>query len=223
MVDHGTTSNRDLGWYIQFQTDVLSQLPRPGQISEEIARGWHDNREALKNTLRKSLLPPTKAVADSLLELVGTVTVPTSEKFVVVDHFKVDISANAEVKIGYLSDCFKSLFFGKIEEPSGITKLRCQRLRRNSLDKLILDELGDTAEMTLSGVWELLKLQPNGENGVLFASGRTNIFYVCDVNGELKVVSMHREVSEGCWYVFASWIEGQSGCHAGNQVFSRNS
>jgi hypothetical protein len=60
MSDHGTVSNEMPGWYIQLQTDVLLQLPRPGEISEKIALGWHDNRGAMKKALREALLPPGK-------------------------------------------------------------------------------------------------------------------------------------------------------------------
>jgi hypothetical protein len=223
MADHGTTSNRDLGWYIQFQTDVLSQLPRPGQISEETVWGWHKNREALKRALGKFLLPPTKAVTDSLLELVGTVTVPASKKFVVIDHFRVSVgaSANAEVKISWLGGDFRFLFLNKTEEPSGETKLLYQRLCKESLDQPILDELGDLAQVSLSAVWELLKLQSHGQGGVLLTNGRANIFYVRDINGTLRSVSVWWSTDYGYWNVGAFSVKCRDGWHSDERVFSR--
>jgi hypothetical protein len=55
---HGTISTPAFpGWYVQFQADVLLQLPRPTEITEELASGWHDHREGMKKTLRKAFVP----------------------------------------------------------------------------------------------------------------------------------------------------------------------
>lgn len=48
------------GWYIEFQTAVLRQLPRPGQIDKSIAQGWTDNQKSLRDNLSECLVPPPK-------------------------------------------------------------------------------------------------------------------------------------------------------------------
>lgn len=58
MSHHGTLSNEFPGWYIQFQADVLLQLPRPDALSKDVADGWHNNRGAMKKALRQTLCPP---------------------------------------------------------------------------------------------------------------------------------------------------------------------
>jgi hypothetical protein len=58
MPNHGTISNEFPGWYVQFQADILLQLPRPDEISEDVASGWHSNRGAMKQVLRTALCPP---------------------------------------------------------------------------------------------------------------------------------------------------------------------
>ena len=45
------------GWYIEFQANVLGQLPRPGQINKAIAEGWNNNQNAMKKVLADALLP----------------------------------------------------------------------------------------------------------------------------------------------------------------------
>ena len=91
----------------------------------------------LKKFLRKE-----KCWTDTLLEFIGTVIVPaTTEKFIVRDHFIVDTSEKAKVKISGLGTKFRENFLGKIEEPIGRTKLHCNKLRRSSDDELILAEL----------------------------------------------------------------------------------
>ncbi len=46
------------GWYINFQAAVIKQLPRPGEIEQEIAEGWEGNQNGLKKVLAEGLLPP---------------------------------------------------------------------------------------------------------------------------------------------------------------------
>lgn len=58
MPRHGTPSAIP-GWYIKFQTSVLESLPRPGEISEDVATGWNDNRGALAKSFRELLAPPS--------------------------------------------------------------------------------------------------------------------------------------------------------------------
>lgn len=73
------------GWYITFQTDVLSQLPRPGQIDYETASGWHGNREALNGTLHAALCPPSAARTTPRtdgLPKVGTLLEPINHAWV---------------------------------------------------------------------------------------------------------------------------------------------
>lgn len=164
-----------------------------------------------------------KAVAEKLLKFVGAVMVSATEVFVVADHFTVNTSAMAEVKIGYLGDNFKKWFLGKTEEPNNQTELTYATLSRASVDKPILDELGNTVETTISMVWELLKLQPNGEGGVLLTNGYANIFYVRDTNNTLRAVNASWHVDDGGWYVRASSVGYPYEWRAGYRVFSRNS
>jgi hypothetical protein len=166
----------------------------------------------------------TKVVVNKLLEFVGTVSVSAAEKFVTADHFKIDTSASAEVKIGCLGHEFHSWFLGKTEEPSDETELQYQRLCRRSLDQPILDELGNAAETTLSMIWELLKLQPNGESGSPLTNANANIFYVRDANGVLRAVSVYWHHGCGGWGVDAFSIEYPFGWgwHSDIRVFSRN-
>ena len=45
------------GWYVEFQANVLRQLPRTGEIDSTTAEGWNRNQKALKNVLAGALLP----------------------------------------------------------------------------------------------------------------------------------------------------------------------
>jgi hypothetical protein len=62
MSKHGTISSGFPGWYIQFQTDVLLQLPRPNELSKSVADKLHSDRGLMKKALRAALNLPTSKV-----------------------------------------------------------------------------------------------------------------------------------------------------------------
>ncbi|MBU4284977.1 hypothetical protein KKF60_00610 [Patescibacteria group bacterium] len=70
------------GWYVEFRSSVLRQLPRPGDglqnIDQITAGGWVKNQAALKNVLAQTLIPP-KSVSPEKFGLfidLGIITVP---------------------------------------------------------------------------------------------------------------------------------------------------
>ena len=69
-------------------------------------------------------------MAETLLELISTVTMPARlEKFVAKNHFIVDTSRKAKVKIDYLGDNFRNNFLNKIEEAISEIEFRYQKLK----------------------------------------------------------------------------------------------
>jgi hypothetical protein len=67
MPKHGTISTDFPGWYVQFQTDVLLQLPRPNELSECVADRLHNSRGLMKKALRTALCPSaTKSGAKTI-------------------------------------------------------------------------------------------------------------------------------------------------------------
>ena len=159
-----------------------------------------------------------------LLELVGLVPIlATTERFVAKDRFVLDKSDSAKVKISYLGDNLKAWLLDKVEEPFGGSTLCTFKLRESSLDGPIIAELGGEAkaETTLSEIHTLMAKQPNGEQGKLLINGYANIFYVRDITGVLRAVSVYW-YGDG-WDVYADSISGPSRWDDGFQVFSRNS
>ncbi len=158
-----------------------------------------------------------------LLELVGTVKVNISKKFILGKY----LSDNpGKIKFYYLSDNFKEWFLsgnGKIEDPVGEQELCYAKLTKASVDGPIIEELGGEAkaETTLSEVHALLEKQSKGQEGALLTSGYTNIFYVRDTAGVLRAVDV-RWFADG-WLVRARSVGRPDGWDAGDRVFSRNS
>ena len=136
-------------------------------------------------------------VKSGLLEVVTTISLPPTPKFVAIDNFKVNTARRAPVKISYLSDNFTTRFLageGKTEEPADAVELTVRKLLKNSLDKPITDELGDKTETTLAQFYEALRLQRGGKRGALLNDGWWSIFYIRDAEGTL-------------WAVFARWYD----------------
>lgn len=165
-----------------------------------------------------------KIVITKIIEIVHRgIEIPALlEKFEVAKHFIQDISEKAEVKISYLGGNFKSDFLNQVIEPHEARKLDAGKLTENSRDDRILAELGsDKCETTLDAVRVLLKKQSKGEDGVLLTNGYANIFYVRNVSGVLRAVSVFWH-GDG-WYVYSGSVGFPRVWYEGSLVFSRNS
>lgn len=158
----------------------------------------------------------------AILEHIGTVDVPGSpEPFVVGEHFRLDLSSKAPVKISYIGDNFKTWFGGTTEKPKAPTALRYGKLLQPSKDTPIIAELGgeEKSETTLAEMFYLMGLQGKGEVGVLLNNGSANIFYVRDRSGALRTVRVFWD-GDG-WNVFAIPVGDPYGWRGGSHVFSR--
>ena len=171
---------------------------------------------AFKKFLRKE--NPWEAVVSALLDFIGTVKILSTGKFIVGDNFTID---SKKVKIAWIQDNFRNNFSSKVEKAQAETTLNISKLKKNSLDALIITELGSATETTLANIWELLKKQPKGESGKLLTNSYANIFYVRDVKGVLWAVDV-RWFGDG-WYVFADSVADPDRWFGDSRVFSRNS
>ncbi len=178
----------------------------------------------------------TRRTNPRLLQSIGTVTIPaTEDPFVVREKFGVH--ADSEVRI-IMGTNFESWLSEKVEEPIAEARLRYADLIEPSTDDLILAELGERAETTLSQLYALLERQPRGQEGVLltdmlgpakpvpflkdlvsFRLGGPNVFYIRDINGELRVVHVQWFTNNWIVDVFPS----PNTWHNEPRVFSRDS
>ncbi len=173
--------------------------------------------ESVASILQQILEEPAKQVS-ALLEFVTTIELPAVDTFVAREKFREDKETDG-VKIWSLGSNFTNHFLGKTETVVAKATLRIQKLRKSSLDKPILTELGDTAETTLAHFWELLKKQGHGEEGDLVINGYANIAYIRDTKGTLWAV-LARWIAGYGWRVFANSVGNPFGWDAGVQVIS---
>ena len=167
---------------------------------------------------------PTWQDAPGLLMLTGTVVIPVVPPFSVVDRFVVGIQDG--VVIGYVGDNFKRMFGNHAEPETPDTTLRIHQLMKLAKDPAIIAELGgeQTAETTLGQMWEMLKIQGEGQDGRLLNNGYVNIFYVrSQVDNQLWAVLCFWRSGRRYWVVSARPVSAPLGWIAGGRVFSRDS
>jgi len=159
-------------------------------------------------------------VASSLLAFVGTVDFTPIGKFLVRDHFKVDTSDTAVVKISRLGDSFKARFLDHGHFGIGESSLYYYDLRKDSTYIPIATELGGMMHITtrLGQIYALMARQSSGRSGVLLTNGYGNIFYTYDVNEALRAVCVGWN-GDG-WSVVDYSIWGQCEVVGTSRVFS---
>lgn len=156
---------------------------------------------------------------EPLLELVGTVKMPAVKKFVARKKFCAGETTDG-VPIAWLGDNFKNNFLGKTEENVPAAELKNQRLRKGSLDKPILAELGGekAAKIFLANFWEILREKTrNGETGWMFGY----ILADEDDDDTLWAVDAARFSAGDGWAVRAYSVESPLEWSAGVEVVSR--
>ena len=192
--------------------DVLKAIDKKG---EKITKHLRLVLNAIMTGQDLALI--TKDSKPVLLEPVSSSNVPAIKEFVAKEHFKLGESAG--VKISYLGDNFNDHFLKKREENITEVMLKSFKLTQASLSPPIITALGDNHETYLAQLWELLKLQPQGETGILLTNGYVNIFYIRDADGILWAVYVNW--FGGGWHVRADSVEDPYWWRAGSQVFGR--
>lgn len=171
--------------------------------------------EAAKSFLRR----PFEVAGTKNLDYIGTTFIPaTTEKFVAKGKF-------SKVTIFYGTwDNFTKSFLvgdGKTEEPLEGRALHYGNIIKSSHHGLIIEELGGEtkAETTLTDLYELLKKQSKGEEGVLLNNGYVNIFYIRTADGDLRAVYVYWDDCD--WVVTAASIKHTRIWSLGCRVFSK--
>lgn len=131
----------------------------------------------------------------------GAFKVAGAEKFVAKEHFKVDTSSKAKVKISVFNKEFRSDLLKVTDSGTADVNLKIYKVREQVENPWIIVELGCHYYVFISHLWNAISLQPHGEKGRLLTDGSVNLFFVCNGHGLMWAVNV-------CWY------EGGWGIHA---------
>jgi hypothetical protein len=196
---------------------------RNGWVAGDIK--WLSSGDNLEKVLkvRRGISRIVKTEISSLFLPITVAVSATTVPFVARKYFVVNTAENAPVKISYLSEDFIKWFLEKKETPFEGSTLRYVDLSHNSLDSLIIRELGGErkAEITLTEIFALIQAQSNMKEGPLFTGFHSNNFYVKDVDDVLRRIYLLQ--GKDGWRVFAegtSSLPGEVG--VGDRIFSRD-
>jgi hypothetical protein len=216
MCNHGTLSSEAPGWYVQFQADILLQLPRPNEITAQVADGWHDNRGSLKKTLRVALCPP-EAIATAPREFATWKTVKLGTHKSVKDLSKA--LTDGGFRIGdYAAQIFKKTAIAEIEThielvlvtvaELGFTKATRRdaiydRAKELGLD-LVPAEVGPQLRLQYTdqplNEWMVMAMEPIADS-----DGRLRVFFV-EHDDDGQWLHALYGYPDGMWYPDDRWV-----------------
>lgn len=146
-----------------------------------------------------------------LISKIGEVSFPGLSNLVASDKFVIDISDDAAVKISYLGKNFPIWFTSKVESTIAPSTIEYYDLVKGANNIEIIGALGgaDKAETSLSEMYYLMSLQPNGKEGALLHKGNNiahdgqnvNFFFIRDISGQFCTIRL-------------VWQDGGWGIHA---------
>jgi hypothetical protein len=154
-----------------------------------------------------------------ILKKLTTVEMPAIKKFVAKDHF---VKGNKMVDFDYINDNFKDNFIDVVEKDIPQATLAVSTLQEYTRGKEIMDELGEQKTILLAHLWELLKKQPKGEDGVLLTNGYANIFYIKGKKGKFWAVACYWYSGLHSWDLCAFPVARQDEWGEGRRTISQD-
>ncbi len=114
-----------------------------------------------------------------------------AKKFTVKDNFVLNDDPKAGLKLLRTCSSFKDWFDEQVLPARGEYFVKSVILQKPLLDREILSGLEYRHETDLAAVFHLLNAQFDGRKGTLQVGGKPNNFYIKDVDGVLRVVSVY--------------------------------
>jgi hypothetical protein len=156
------------------------------------------------------------------LEVKTTLKVPARERFVAREHFKIDTSEKAAVRIFDIDEEFERFLLGLVEEKVPRAKLTAYKILQRMLHPGIVAQFHDRVHtVALAHVWYALTLQHDGRQGVLAVDGHENVIYVNDVQGIRRPVILSFEEGLNGWDICSEPFRSEDPRSAGHQVIAR--
>ncbi len=121
---------------------------------------------------------PGKAILERLSL---TIAIPAVKDFVVREHFVVDISSKAKLKISYLGENFRKICLPMVEKDEVAAEiLTANRILEQSFDHVIIAFLGDEPKVgiSLGQFFTAFAQQPNGAYHPIPTNGDALIGYI---------------------------------------------
>lgn len=167
------------------------------------------------------LLTQTQEKINVLSDIVCTAFIePDIEPFIARDHFIIGDKPSGELKIAFLSQDFRNLFVPKVEGPFMGKNLCGYKIVSNAIVASKLSNFNNPQSIviTLREAFIMLRRQWDGGEGDLLVDGRANIFYIRDINSEVRPVFAFWTVQGWVFYTIA--IIYPIAWYVGHRIFS---
>lgn len=165
------------------------------------------------------------ATAEDLLGFVATAEMPAIDSFSVAE--KIRVGETDGVKIGWIGNNFRRAFGSLMETNIPSATLRINRLKKGSVDSPIIDEYGGTelAAGFIAYMFEMMKKQGHGKQGVLLTNYHANVIHVPDPGDPKKVCAVGFDwfSGSGHWRIEAYPITDPDEWHTDDQFVSLDS
>jgi hypothetical protein len=155
------------------------------------------------------------------LKLLATLQVPELKGFVAANHFKIDVSETAEVRIAEMTERFASEFRPAYTMNWSAHELHIHELVDDAWSEDIASLLGDKSQVFPSDLWFVLNKYETGEIKRLFprTDHEFRIFIRSD-RGILSPVCGRREDTSSGWSLYAGYMGSPSRVYEGNCIIS---
>ncbi len=219
------------GQALQTLTIIGQQEPTVGHLNTLRAGYLAHLMQAIKRGTLHSLEEFDQAIELSVLRPDRAILSPSCKEFRVADHFVVDFSTSARVRIGEIDQTFQQCILPKTEKNILLARLASFHLgameRRHGETYVsiwssdILQKLGGKkgAVVPVASIWNLLSRQPNGESGTIDTSGCAVHFFVESIDSNVLEVRL-RWLSEKEYWCVQAYSTTQTEWFTGSQVFS---
>ncbi len=178
----------------------LSRCPEDDYVyyGGSVSRGWYFESQ---RALFLGLVPKVETIPSSTFRPAGNTTAPKINKFVANKHCTKRLPEhnvfNKLLKIYERSSLFKKFYLGVTEESIDSNAIYYDDIMMAVNNDSIIQHFGGTEKMVipLAHVFNLMRRQPNcgrdGEApGILLTNKKNNVFYVYDINGDLRVLTL---------------------------------
>ncbi|MDP2705750.1 MAG: hypothetical protein Q8O49_00915 [bacterium] len=189
------------GWYVEFQANILRQLPRPNQIGLETVQTLNKNQGELKKLLAEVLMSESP---DDYLDRVMSVTIPPLPSLDPRD-FRSELEKHG-VRIGHVPMEFSDPSLFGVTKASEEMRLKIfQSCSQLASRRFKFSLASGSHHVSLGQIVWLIQQQPNGEKGFLQTSGLRSVFFVEDLQGLFWMIDIqfHGINKVGHWSVYA--------------------
>ena len=206
---------------------LAKKLMKDGADQDSVQEAIDKPDHPFWESVRNRFVVVREVVKETILVFVGSISAPVVPRFVAIDKFKEKEVVDGVRFSSYgFGNNFKTQFLsgeGWVETNVPAMKLKVSSLLKRLSNQEILDKVGNQAKVHLGHVFDVLKLQPNGEapdgkEKILPVDGSVTLFPIEGTEWFVNALWYG-----GGWYLGADRVSDSGRWGADRRVVSRDS